>query len=96
MALTCRAHLEDANFCRTDLYETILPNAHLEGANLQGTQLAKTDFTGAHLTGCRIYGLSAWDIKVDKETLQKDLVIIYEKPATGGEPWSPTWQGCRR
>jgi hypothetical protein len=76
------AHLENANLCRTDLYETTLRRAHLQGANLQGTQLAKTDFAGAHLTGCRIYGLSAWDIKVDDETRQKDLVIIYEKPAT--------------
>jgi Pentapeptide repeats (8 copies) len=75
------AHLEFANFCRTDLYETILRQARLDGANLQGTQLAKTDFSGAYLTGCRIYGLSAWDIKVDQKTVQKDLVIVYEKPA---------------
>jgi hypothetical protein len=76
------AKLARANFCRTDLYETNLTHADLEGANLQGTQLAKTDFTGACLLNCRIYGLSAWDITVDEETTQKDLVIVYEKPTS--------------
>lgn len=76
------AHLEKAHLCRTDLYETTLQNAHLPGVNLQGTQLAKTDCRGADLTGCRVYGLSAWDIKVDKQTRQQDLSIIYEMPQT--------------
>jgi hypothetical protein len=78
-----RANLTRANFCRTDLYETILSGAILESANLQGTQLAKTDFAGAQLVNCRIYGLSAWDLKVDEKTTQKDLVIVYEKPPEG-------------
>src|SRR5215211_2881290 len=62
------ANLSRANFCRTDLYETILSGANLELANLQGTQLAKTDFAGAKLVNCRIYGLSAWDLKIDEKT----------------------------
>ena len=80
-----RANLTRANFCRTDLYQTILSGAILESANLQGTQLAKTDFAGAQLVNCRIYGLSAWDLKVDEKTTQKDLVIVYEKPPEGQE-----------
>jgi hypothetical protein len=79
------AYLENANLCRTDLYETTLEKAHLEAANLQGTQLAKTDFRGADLTGCRVYGLSAWDIKVDQETRQQDLRIVYEMTETKEE-----------
>jgi uncharacterized protein YjbI with pentapeptide repeats len=73
------AKLMRANFCRTDLYETTLSGANLESANLQGTQLARTDFAGAQLINCRIYGLSAWDLKVDKKTTQRDLIIVYDK-----------------
>jgi hypothetical protein len=72
------ADLTGANFCRTDLYKTTLRKAILHGANLQGTQLAKTDFRGAQLVGCTIYGLSAWDLKLD-EAVQRDLIIVYER-----------------
>jgi hypothetical protein len=77
------ATLTKANFCRTDLYESILSHADLESANLQGTQLAKTDFRGAKLSNCRIYGLAAWDLKIDEKTQQNDLVVIYKTPADG-------------
>jgi hypothetical protein len=69
--------LMGANFCRTDLYETELIGANLAGANLQGTQLARTNFRGADLTGCTIYGLSAWNLKLDDDTKQNDLRIYY-------------------
>jgi hypothetical protein len=39
------------------------------------TALLDTDLTGADLTGCRIYGVSAWGLKLDKDTKQRDLVI---------------------
>ena len=35
----------------------------------QGATLVNTDLTGANLTGCRIYGVSAWDVKLDEVTL---------------------------
>ncbi|MFL5313274.1 MAG: pentapeptide repeat-containing protein [Myxococcales bacterium] len=79
------ANLTKANFCRTDLYETNLQHANLRSANLQGTQLAKTDFRGAELVGCRIYGLSAWDLRIDEHTIQKDLVILYENESNDGQ-----------
>ena len=34
-----------------------------------------TDLTGADLTGCRIHGISAWRLKLDTRTRQKNLVI---------------------
>jgi hypothetical protein len=77
------ATLTDANFCRTDLYKTDLSGAWLTRANLQGTQLAMTDFRGAHLIGCTVYGLSAWDIKIDKATRQEDLIIRYRYRGEG-------------
>ena len=74
------AHLEKANFCRTDFYDTILRSAHLNDANLQGVQLAMTDLTGAQFTGCKVYGLSAWDLKLDGAP-QGDLIIRYRPTA---------------
>ena len=38
----------------------------------------EADFTGADLTGCRIYGISAWGLKLDEETKQRNLVITPE------------------
>jgi len=79
------AHVEGANFCRTDLYETNFKGAHFAGANLQGVQLAKTDLRGADLRGCNVYGLSAWDLQLDDEKLQRDLRITYQPLGTGSE-----------
>jgi len=75
-------HLEESNFCRTDFYETDFEGAWLTGANLQGVQLARTNLTGAHLRGCRVYGLSAWDLKLDGAD-QGDLRIDYEELVGG-------------
>ncbi|MFA5925078.1 MAG: pentapeptide repeat-containing protein [Methylococcaceae bacterium] len=72
------AHLECANLCRTDLYKTKLIGAFLNSANLQGTQLAQTDFSGATLDHCTVYGLSAWDLTTDKDTKQKELVVLVQ------------------
>ncbi len=71
------AVLTGANFCRTDLYKTDLSKADLTRANLQGTQLAMTNFEGARLIGCTVYGMSAWDLKLDKATRQEGLIIRY-------------------
>jgi hypothetical protein len=76
------AHLEESNFCRTDFYETNFERAWLTGANLQGVQLARTNLTGAHLRACRVYGLSAWDLKLDGAD-QGDLRIRYEELVGG-------------
>ena len=37
-----------------------------------------TDFTGAVLNGCRVYGVSAWDLKLEGAE-QQNLVITREK-----------------
>jgi hypothetical protein len=76
-AVCSSAHFEGANFCRTDMYKTIFTDAHFEGANLQGVQLAGTELRAAHMTGCKVYGLSAWDLEVDKRTEQESLQVTY-------------------
>jgi len=81
------ANLTEANFCRTDLYRTNLFHADLTNANLQGTQLAGTIFEEATLKNCTIYGLSAWDLRLDGAH-QENLIVLYrkEKTAPTGEP----------
>lgn len=79
------AHVEEANFCRTDLYETDFRGAHLTGANLQGVQLARTDLRGADLRQCKVYGLSAWDLILDKDTQQDQLRVAYQSLCMGSD-----------
>jgi hypothetical protein len=57
-----------------------LTRASLSGADLFSVVLVDTDFTGADLTGCRIYGVSAWNLKLEGAK-QQNLVIT-----TVGEP----------
>jgi hypothetical protein len=40
--------------------------------------LVSTNFTAANLTGCRVYGISAWNLKLDNAT-QKNLIITPEQ-----------------
>jgi uncharacterized protein YjbI with pentapeptide repeats len=77
------AHLNEAHFCRTDLYATILSGAELYRANLQGTQMAMTDLRGAKLIECKVYGMSAWDLKMEG-VIQRDYKIIYTKENKNG------------
>src|SRR5262249_2309302 len=62
--------LTEANLSRANLSE-----ANLSGAALQGAILVGTDLTDADLTGCRIYGVSAWGLKLDSRTKQRNLII---------------------
>ena len=79
------AHLEGANFCRTDLYETDFQNAFLAGANLQGCQMVRTILVGADLQGCKVYGLSAWDLKLDEPRVKQQLIVRY-RPSYALQP----------
>src|SRR5262249_32356319 len=79
-----RANLIEAELIRASLFETYLGWANCSGANLSGTDLRgatllKTNFTRAQLTGCRVYGISAWDVKLE-EAKQQDLVITNAEP----------------
>jgi uncharacterized protein YjbI with pentapeptide repeats len=69
-----RADLSGANLQAADLHQTNLSAAHLIGSDLTRASCVETDFTGANLTGCRIYGISSWEVALDKAT-QKDLCI---------------------
>lgn len=78
------AFLNDADLSGADLRGANLSGVSLSGANLSGAKLCgadlsegnmvRTNFNKADLTGCRIYGVSAWDLKL-QETIQLDLII---------------------
>jgi hypothetical protein len=72
------AKLSGANLMEANLMWANLSGASLMGALLQGTVLIGTDLTDADLTGCHIYGISAWDLKLDK-TKQQNLIITRPK-----------------
>ena len=59
---------------RADLSGADLSGADLSGADLTSAILIETNLTDADLTGCRVYGISAWDLKLEGAT-QRDLVI---------------------
>lgn len=79
-----------ANLSGADLSESNLTRARLDGANLdgcdlrgaclvgailRGTALIGADLSDADLTGSFVYGVSAWDLKINSATKQYDLAI---------------------
>jgi hypothetical protein len=69
-----RAHLSGADLGGVNLFRANLSGADLGGATLVSATLVETDLTGADLTGCRVYGISAWNLKLERAK-QRNLVI---------------------
>src|SRR5262249_9425928 len=84
------ANLSETNLAGANLNRAILSGAYLNGAilfgaNFSGADLSEADLTqaslvetnleNANLNGCRVYGISAWNIRVNQETKQSDLII---------------------
>jgi len=85
-ALLLNAHLIGADLCEADLSGADLGEANLVGANLRGadlsrTGLVETNLETANLTGCSVYGISAWNVRLER-AIQSNLVITpeYESP----------------
>jgi uncharacterized protein YjbI with pentapeptide repeats len=74
------ADLEGANLSESILSGANLSGANLSGANLIGATLVETILTKANLTQCIIYGISAWNVKL--EGAKQDGLII----TRGNEP----------
>ena len=74
------ANLTAADLAKTDLFEANLTKADLTAADLRGSDLQRAllvqaNLKGANLKNCRIYGNSVWNLVVDGETQQSDLII---------------------
>lgn len=91
-----KAKLTKANLCCADLSEAILVNAVLDNANLieanlSQANLTKADLRNANLNGvnlenavliyCLVYGVSVWDIKLEKTVQDKLNISRYEFPS---------------
>jgi uncharacterized protein YjbI with pentapeptide repeats len=70
-------NLRQANLSGADLF-----GADLRGANLRGATLVDANLENANLNGCRVYGISAWNLRVNQETKQSDLIITHPDEAT--------------
>lgn len=66
--------LSGARLHGADARDAKFVGADLRGADLSGAVLLHADLSDADLTGCRVYGVSAWNVKLDGAT-QADLVI---------------------
>jgi uncharacterized protein YjbI with pentapeptide repeats len=66
--------LRTVNLEEADLGMANLSGANLCGVNLRASSVVGTNLTDADLTGCRIYGVSAWNLKLEG-TKQRNLVI---------------------
>ena len=68
------ADLSGANLVGTNLNEANLSGASLHGADLVKATLVGTNLEGANLADCSVYGISAWNVKLER-AIQKNLVI---------------------
>ena len=69
------ANLKDAMLTSTNLTRTNLTGADLTGANLTCSNFVQTYLDDAILSDVQVYGISAWDIKVNKNTIQNNLTV---------------------
>jgi RHS repeat-associated protein len=69
--------LRGANLSHAKLGGTNLARADLNDAVLECATLVATDLRGANLAGCHVYGISAWELKLDG-AIQSNLFISRE------------------
>ncbi|MGA9563909.1 MAG: pentapeptide repeat-containing protein [Candidatus Korobacteraceae bacterium] len=68
------ANLSGSNLRASNLNSADLSRANLCGAYLTLATLVGTNLEGANLTACRVYGISAWDVKLEG-AIQSNLLI---------------------
>ena len=72
-----KAYLSDTNLSGAKLFGADLYGADLREANLMIANLVETNFEKANLTNCKIYGISAWNLKL-QGAIQSDLIITQD------------------
>ena len=71
-----KADLFQANLAGANLSLADLTGANLTEVIFTGAQLVETNLENANLTGCHIYGISAWNLRLEGAQ-QRDLVITH-------------------
>ena len=66
--------IADANMTDTDLYHADLHSARLRDVDLTQARLDLATLADGEITRCQIYGISAWDVKLEN-TVQSELII---------------------
>jgi uncharacterized protein YjbI with pentapeptide repeats len=79
-ATIVKAELIKVDLSAADLGEATIrwvdmTGAKLTEANLTGARVVGAYLNSANLSNCQVYGISAWDLRIDKKTRQHDLVI---------------------
>jgi uncharacterized protein YjbI with pentapeptide repeats len=69
------AHLEGANLTGATFIETNLREANLAGCEMSHARLVDSDVRGATIVDCNVYAVSAWGLKRDELTIQRNLKI---------------------
>jgi hypothetical protein len=60
------ANVQRANLAGVKLWHSSLYRADLSGASLQGASIVDVNLEAAKLNGCYIYGLSVWNVNLDR------------------------------
>lgn len=76
-----KANLRDAHLRGAFLTQADLTGADLSGANLTYSRFVEVNLEGASIANCSIYGISAWNLRVN-ETNQFNLIITRPEEAT--------------
>lgn len=66
---------DNATFSGSVIAGANFKNAKLTNVNLRTTRILFSDFRGTQIVNAKIYGISAWDLLFDENTIQEDLVI---------------------
>src|SRR5712692_3307193 len=74
------ADLRRANLTGADLNHANFRGAFLNDADLSGTYLCETNFSGANMVGCRIYGIAAWDVRLEGAKQENLIITPYNSP----------------
>jgi Pentapeptide repeats (8 copies) len=75
------ANLQEADLPASVLIEANLCGVNLTNTNLTGANLVNTNLSNAMLRNCAIYGISAWDVKLEG-AIQENLIITSEPKIT--------------
>jgi hypothetical protein len=68
------ADLRGANLIRANICGVNLSGADLSGADLRRAVMVESNLEGANLTACSVYGISAWNVRLEG-AIQSNLVI---------------------
>lgn len=69
-----RGNLSASNLRAANFREACLSHADLRGADLRRATLVESNLEGANLAGCYVYGISAWNVRLEG-AIQSNLVI---------------------